>query len=381
MNDTTSRLRKKLKQATPDPYMGMSPAEVVNIREEAETLSLEERATLLSCFETPSGSVLHDVTGILADTLYIDDFSCPARRVRPLCLIERRFEGKVVVDVIDILETVRQNPVAIGHPAILAAINRWQAIIHSSKVLMYPNVYDTDRSVKKLRKQLKGDFIEYSKRNLHAVADALITGATKRAVTNKKALQLSVETLQVDAKNTYLYFAWERLHRRNIIDTQEAENRIGSIMDFLKKIPCVSDLADSTSTSDSADEQFVDNTSIELHWVKDFLCSAGKRFVYFEHGERSRRPKWAQFRNAFLAWYYDKTIDTIDKYRSAAKQQKYEPTLINPTLFAPPPPDSVFELISQQLTTPLVRVCPRVEIPGSAIDFFDVVNLINKKIA
>jgi hypothetical protein len=183
-----------------------------------KSLSFHERAGLLACYLPPRGTTLSDPGGVFESRIKIIDRYPKSKNkiedeenVRPLACIVFTDLMSAQVDVIDILESVRNDATAIGHPVVTYAIYHWQKLLAWSK-------YSKDTSVN--RKSDIGEVInnlranrplKSAKRNLAAIGKALQEGARRMAIPKESALELKVERLHFDEDNTYLRVAWERL--------------------------------------------------------------------------------------------------------------------------------------------------------------------------
>ena len=111
-------LKPILKKSKPDNCMGLDGNDLATIREKSKNFSFDERASLFVCFLSAAGSILYDAGDIFEAQINIDDKHTKASENRPLAYIKFSDGYKARVEVIDILESVRNDATLIGHLAI-----------------------------------------------------------------------------------------------------------------------------------------------------------------------------------------------------------------------------------------------------------------------
>ena len=221
--DLISRATKR----THPNFFHLSDAEVDKFMSARPELSFHERARLSDGFiSTKAGTAWFDLGEVSEAVIEIDDNSSPARAKRPHAQIYFSHGSQRRVETVDIIESVKNNATAIGHPAIVFAIYHWQRVINAKRVVGRDDV-TTSGEWGKITKEVIGDMetVRVAEKNLAAIGKALETGAKKRAIPNAFAFALNVKLmgLDIEDQNTVVYQAWEQLKAISINRTDEVE--------------------------------------------------------------------------------------------------------------------------------------------------------------
>ncbi len=289
------------------------------IWQKSKQLSFTEKTQLLKNYWIYPGTVLFDAGEALKATVQIDDRHSKASETRPLAYIKIQKGNRTLVEVIDILESVRSDATLIGHPVIVYAIHHWQQLIKWKKINEDKSIRGDDR----IGWEISIKFIRSAEANLKAIGKALYKGATNQEVPVEFALAYQIKSLKIKAENAYLYVAWDRLHSKYINQSHDLEERVAVIENFLTQLPS------------SYNSKYLEDCPVELQkygyidsplnisTVVDFLKSTkGRVFVYDEIECASLHPQWRVFVNAFLEWYFKMEYATINKYLKVARDQE-----------------------------------------------------------
>ena len=346
------------------------------IYQKSKKLSLDERASLFINFPTYPGTILYDAGGLFEAKIIIDDTHSEASENRPLAFIEFSDGYNSRVEVIDILESVRNDATLIGHPVILFAIEYWQKILIWEKYSKDDDVYSENESHKLSHSVLYGKYIESARQNLEAIGKAMFEGVKRQAIPKELALTLKINDLKIENKNSYLFVAWERLEVKNVDESHELDERITEIKNYLEQLPAI-------NKAELIDEYPIEmqkygyiDLGISIHSVIDFLKADGSKFVYKEECEKSQRPKWIVFRNAFIKWFYQKEVSTIGQYKTRAKKQEVDEKPYLPGLFGSSRRANMYGFFHYILSKPLTKFCEPIECPtdmANSISFADLV--------
>ena len=184
--------------------------------------------------------------------------------------------------VIDIIRTVLNNTVSIGHPFILAAIHRWEQIIR------YHHALARDRRGASVSATRRIQFERYTvaKNHLENIGKALLKGAKARAIDKEIAFSFHTRIYEYA-----LHRAWNLLSEGTVKKIKNDEAKIRLILEKLSAIP---DLAES---------------------VIAFLRSTkGKRFLH-------KPGNWQTICNAYISFCLRVDVGTVRAYRSKAKRK------------------------------------------------------------
>jgi hypothetical protein len=312
---------------TGSAFFHLTQEEIDKLLTARKTLSFHERAQLSDrLILTAAGTAwldLGDVFEAQIEIIEIDDNSSPERASRPHARISFYPHTQNHVQIIDIIESVKNNPLAIGHPAIMYAIYNWQQVIHAKRVIERDDVTSRDE-IGQVAKQVFGGGreVEIAKRNLKRISQVLVEGANKRALSKEAAFAANVELLGLGLEGTdsFLHKAWERLAGdfvEKVLEKIETElralERLGEV-NTPGRIPI----------------------SRVMGFLKDGGQKGGRKFVAYNEEGVSSRPAWKVFRNAFLAWFYDLEQGSVQQYlEDAAKtdidvDNIFQPTFNNP---------------------------------------------------
>lgn len=351
------------------------------IKNKAQNLSFEERAKLLINFVAYPGMALFDPGNIFRTLIKIDDNIDKKRPRRPLAyLIFNQDADFTRVEVIDILESVRQNALAVGHPVIIAAIQHWQNIILWEKFVNNETIYSQIKSVTEWNHHFHGRYIEAADESLKEISKALSSGISKRKVPSINSFLRHLKNLNIENRNNYLYVAWERLKSNVVNPTNDLAERVYVIENYLRRLP----KRESPDQINEFDEEFRKygylETDLSISSVLDFLKNDGSRFVYSEKSEFSQRPRWSVFKNAFLKWYFNKKGSTIDQYKKSFKEPftTEEPYLSG--FFGNSSPVSFSGLMNEILSQPLIHYCKPLKLPAYTNDFEEIRQLVRQTV-
>jgi hypothetical protein len=198
--------------------------------------------------------------------------------------------------------------------------------------------------------------VENAETNLKSISKSLVDGAIQQKVPKEVAFASKIKDLKIGERQTYLYVAWERLANKHILQTDELDKRVEKIELFLKQIPSYqNEIVLNEFESEFGKYGSVEST-ISIAKVIDFLKTDGSGFVFDENNEKSLRPKWTVFRNAFIEWYFGNTAETVKKYQKGAKKQQISNEPYIPRYIGPLPQTSVYQIFFNIFTNELVKV-------------------------
>lgn len=306
-------------------------------------LSFDERARLSDrLIMTATGTAWLDLGDVFEAEIEIDDKSSPERESRPHARISHHPHYRNRIEIIDIIESVRNNPVAIGHPAIMYAIYSWQRMIQAKRVVERDDVTSRDEFGQVAKRVFGGvREVEIAERNLEQIGKALFEGAKKRALSNQSAFKANVELLGVrlEDKDSFLYKAWERLAG-----------------DFVEKVLGKIEV-DLYELERSGEVNTPGRVTIArvMEFLRDGGRNGGKRFVANNKKGNSRRPQWKVFRNAFLAWFYGLDRKSVQQYLEEAAREGVDVEQIFQPSFTTPI-TTVHRIWQHILATPLAKV-------------------------
>jgi hypothetical protein len=312
-NDLSSEDKQALSQRvackTQPSFFHLTDDEMEKLQAMRQGLSFHERARLSSkLILTATGTAWLDLGDIFEAQIEIDSKSSTERESEPYARISYYPSFQNQVETIDIIKSVKNNPLAIGHPAILYAVYNWLRAVHAKRVIERDDVTSRDE-LGQIAKQVFGGArdVENAVRNLESISKALIEGAKERALSNQAAFAANVELLglQLEDTDSFLYKAWERL-------TGDFIERV------LEKIE-----AELTALERSGEVHTPGRITIArvMEFLRDGGRNGGKRYVGNNKKGVSRRPPWKVFRNAFLAWFYGLDQRSVQQYlEDAAKE-------------------------------------------------------------
>lgn len=329
-------------------------------------LQFHERARLLSnLIHTVTGTAWLDLGDVFEAVIEVDDNSSPIRGEKPYAHIYFSDGNRRRVETIDIHESVKNNPAAIGHPAIVFAIYHWQRIVYAKRVLERDDVTSRDEFGKAAKEVFGGGReLKIAENNLQAISKLLYVGAKERAIPKESALTLKIEllNLRLEDKDTVFYKAWERLAAKFYKHTDGVNQILAKLeTDLISfgKLPRIN----------------FNGERISAARVMEFLRAGGKkggkRFVGYNKAGNWRRPAWKVFRNAFAAWFFDLDQSVVQTYlKRAVKQSVIEDDVYQPSFASPK--SSVPRIWHYLLTNPLVAVREPVKLFESDIIADDV---------
>ncbi len=312
-------LTHRVTNKTHSNFFHLTYEEMEKLRTLRKDLTLHERARLLSnLITTATGTAWLDIGEVFNTQIEIDDNSSPERWSRPYAFISFPYGNKQHVETVDIIASVSNNPAAIGHPAIVAAIQHWQRVIRAKRVIERDDITSRDEMLKSFRRVFSGEMeVEVAERNLTAIGGQLLKGAKKGAISKEAALAIKMELLglRIEDKNTIFYKAWEMLGAEFIAPTDEVEQTLAKLKaDLLayEKQP----YTDIKSRVISADRVML--------FLYEEGNKGGMRFVGNNHEGISLRPSWKVFRNAFAAWFFDLAQSVVQDYLEKAAKENID---------------------------------------------------------
>ena len=317
------KLSELTKKAQIDGRMGLNDDELRILREARRELKFHERMRLLGLSRTATGTVWLDFGEISESMIQIDDGSSTEREERPFAYIWLTQGYERCVETVDIIESVKQNPMSIGHPAILFAIHRWQEVIQAQRLIARDDVDSArDETMRAFKRAFDGGLeLESAKRNLDKLMKAFKDGVRDRRITNEVAFAIKAKSMGLlGSKDNLLYKAWQRLAPKYVKDFDSPDDRRKRIKDFLLE-------------AERAQPNLATNLSIRK--VMNFLEEDGARFVYDEKSVASRRPQWKVFWHAFLAWNFQMKPTSIQEYLERANKEDFPDKSFQPSLTAP----------------------------------------------
>ncbi len=191
-------LKNILKKAKLNSFIELEQNEKETIYQKSKKLSFQEKASLLKIILTYPGTHLYDAAGLFETTIRVDDQHSRASQNRPLAYIESTDGYNSRVEVIDILESVRNDATLIGHPAILSAIHHWQKILSWEKYSKDNDIYSEEKIHQKSNYLLSGKYVKSARRNLEAIGKALLEGSKRQAVSKESSLAFKIKDLNLD---------------------------------------------------------------------------------------------------------------------------------------------------------------------------------------
>jgi hypothetical protein len=392
IEEVNKEIAEIIKNIRPDSFLKLNEDDLESLREKSRSLPFNEKTKLIENYLVKGGTLLFDLAGVFEVVIRIDDSTSEDREKTPLAYLEFTDGVNSIVEVIDILESVKNNATNIGHPIIVAAIQHWEQLVRWAKYSKTETVYDINEEQKKDAKSAKEavdaakevnyllniKLVEIANANLINISKAFLYGATKQQVPKETAFAKKVKNLRIGEKKTYLYVAWKRLAKEHITQSNEFKERVEKIEDFLKQIPSYqNNIVLEDSKTELRQYGSVEST-ISISVVIEFLKTDGKKFVYDEDNDKSLRPKWNVFRNAFINWYLDRTPETVKKYQKDAKKQKIFEVPYTPMYIGPLPQISLYKLLSDVFTSELVKVCSPIYCSKEKADSRSFSKLINQ---
>jgi len=319
-------------------------------------LQFHQRAELSKVLYGAAGIAWLDLGEIFSARIEIDDLSSeradsPHARVS---FTDERNHSQRIVETIDILSSVRNNPACVGHPVIAFAIRHWQRVVQARRLFERDDIYTQPPAHhSELAKVLKREFggerdVEVAKSNLRAIGTALTKGSSMNAHSKELTFFLVVQDLELE--KSPLRTAWERLHASHLKKTDEKEATVSAVEVYLKAHRTI-------------------NSPLPIDKVIDFLNTenAGDKFVGFNENDESQRRSWVVFQHAFLAWYWPElSPSSVQQYLETGKKESeninlnelYKPSLLSPT-------GNIGNILHKVLTTPLLRADSRIILPES----------------
>lgn len=334
-------------------------------------LSLHERARLSGKFIfTAAGVAWLDVGEVCKAEIEIDDDSSPARESQPYAYISFSKGYWRRVETVDILESVRANPSAIGHPAIVFAIYHWQRVLRAKRVIKRDDVTSRDKLMKSYKKLFEERNVEIAERNIAAISKALAEGAKKGILPKEAALavRMKVKGIRLDDQEAVLYRAWERLGSQYIDPTDE----IDTILQKLEK-----DLIEFERRPYVETGRRRVSASRVIEFLRKPGRRGGRRFVGNNREGVSRRRRWKEFFHAFAAWFHEMDQSSVQQYLEDAAKMKvdgedvYQPSFVAPKAGLP-------AIMSYLLATELAHVRRPVRVHETKIGFQGLIKAIEE---
>lgn len=216
---------------------------------------------------------------------------------------------------IDILASIENNILSLGHPAILTAICRWREMVAYENLVLddvytkeenidYPTKNKTDKEQYRYKHEYLKLFIEDEKEYRSQVKKHLekIVTILKRkehiSIEQAYALRLEADGIDFNDKESILYKTWELLADPEIKKCRTENNKREKIQERLKTFP-------------------VSTKGYSVTRIIDFLKSEKGEFYL----RTKKRVNWLIFFNAFFSWKFAIEPVTLTNYRSRAKNQ------------------------------------------------------------
>lgn len=331
-------------------FFHLSDEEREQLRTARQELSFHERARLSdTLIHTDAGCAWIDLGEVFITRIEIDDNSSRDREKRPYAYICFSDSYRSRVETVDILESVRNNAAAIGHPAVVFAIYHWQRLINAKRVLQRDDVLSSD-VWGELEKEIWGGLreVRVAESNLKELGKALLKGAKSRAIPNQMALALKMESLGLGVKDTdtVLHKAWERLASRFIKPTDEVKETLTKIEAKLLKFERYPYTDDRLRRVSSASV---------MRFLKDGGRKGGRRFIGNNTDGISLRPRWKSFLYTFAAWYFGLKRSVVQEYLEKAAKQNVPDKEVYRS-FGDSPTSDVHRVLSYLFATPLIAV-------------------------
>lgn len=207
-------------------------------------------------------------------------------------------------ETIDIIKSIENNALSIGHPAILFAIHRWEQIVRCQRVLSNP----TRRKVSKVP---SNDVLKYpyeiSKNHLKRIGKALLDGAESRAWSKYDVFE--AQTRSSSTGYDLLRLAWEALANQKIKKIRNSEEQLRKLKQKILKVYREHGFHGSTRLEPPSD--FVLRSVAE--WTDPIIS-----FIRDNRLHRKRRSTWIAMRNKYDAWRFGLDTKTIRTYHSLA---------------------------------------------------------------
>jgi hypothetical protein len=156
-------------------------------------------------------------------------------------------------DYIDILASIENDLLSLGHPAILLSIRRWEQLIRYGK---------------------RNPLYKIALRHLESVSKSILKGVRSRKV-DPNEIQVAREEFIYSADNQYIFLAWGILGQPEIKTIKNHDLRISEIKKKMAQAPI------------GGNKQKVDR-----------LCA----FIRDRSWHTRRRPTRRAFQNDYLAW-------------------------------------------------------------------------------
>lgn len=202
-------------------------------------------------------------------------------------------------ETIDIIKTIENNALSIGHPAVLLAIQLWEQTIRCQRVLN-----PTRRKWRKTQYERTLDEpYKLAKRHLERVGKALLEGAKSRAMSKFDVFRADTKIHESDYE--WLRLAWEGLGDNEIKKIRNSDMRLSRLKQ--KMIDLYQAKPRLTPPSD-----FVMRSVGE--WMDRII-----EFIKDSGVHRKRRITWAAMKNRFDAWRFGLEGKTIRTYNSLGK--------------------------------------------------------------
>jgi hypothetical protein len=265
----------------------------------------------------------------------------------PRAVIQRpdpNFAGISYIDQesIDILRSIRNEPLCIRHPAILLAIYRWQELVR------YFHRLPSSAKKTHVSSTRSGQNIQYergvaSRNVISRIAEAHLTnlgrafldGVRERALPKEVALQIYLRANgNIDTSHRCLHIAWQLLALQSIKSKRTAKEKIALLQQKLHavrdKLPSLKIVTPKGYTGPEPDP-------VE-HMIAPIL-----EFLESERGRRflTNRKSWATIKAAFDDWYLAIDKATLRRYRSVAKNKSTDEELDERWTYANQPMSSI----------------------------------------
>ena len=311
-------LVQEMQQLSRDDRYKLIPGYILDLVEQMRRLSDSHNSLLRVSFIPPSE--------LREARVRIYDWKGKDRRW-PRAVVERPDPESITLryvsyQSIDIIESIKNDPTSIRHPAILLAVHRWQQIIRYHHSL-------PSRKKKKVKVKVKavgGESYEraasprtlickIAEDHLKHVGEALLEGAREQILPKEIALGNFIRWNGLLCRmKEYLHIAWELLADPEIKKKRRQSEKLAILQERLRAEGEKRDLLtrgllnDFTSPASNPEETYIEQV---IHFLNS---EKGRSFL-------TNRKNWSTIKAAFESWYLFLDKSTLRKYRSQEKAQ------------------------------------------------------------
>jgi hypothetical protein len=203
-------------------------------------------------------------------------------------------------ETINIIASIREDPLSLGHPAILLAINRWVQIVRHYRAISKGTIALSDE---------EKELYATAKKQLKQVSKAILD-APKTHPLYIHDIFISFVESRYKLEYPYLYKAWEFLNDDEIKSIRNANLKVKRLRALLVETfktcgyigrPLIKPLPESHV------EVF---TRLHIDHIIDFITS--------QRLHLKRRKTWVAMRNAFWAWALGIESTSVQLYHNRA---------------------------------------------------------------